>query len=126
MSWVLPVVDIEVRDPEALRDLIPLLERLDRGFGTRGVARLLGVEPGTVTNWKRRRHKIGHEHARRLIDLHAVLARVFRLYDPVVAKDWLLGSEPFFGGARPIDVLATRGAAPLIEALDAIEAGAFA
>jgi uncharacterized protein (DUF2384 family) len=126
MTWALPVTELGLRDPEAFSDLIPLLERLDRGFGTRGAARLLGVEPGTVTNWKRRRHVISHEYARRLIDLHDVLMRAFRVYGPIVAQDWLLGSEPFLGGARPIDVLALRGAAPLIEVLDAVEAGAFA
>jgi hypothetical protein len=40
--------------------------------------------------------------------------------------DWLVGNEPFFGGARPIDVLASQGASPLIAALAAIEVTAYA
>ncbi len=39
---------------------------------------------------------------------------------------WLVGQEPFLDGSRPIDVLAIRGVAPLIEALDGIDAGAYA
>jgi hypothetical protein len=40
--------------------------------------------------------------------------------------DWLVGNEPLLKGARPVDVLVTRGAAPLIAALVAIEATAYA
>ncbi len=35
---------------------------------------------------------------------------------------WLIGSEPFFDGARPLDVLALRGAAPLHASLQGIDA----
>ena len=35
--------------------------------------------------------------------------------------DWLVGSNQHLGGARPIDVLALRGAGPVIEALQAFE-----
>ena len=38
----------------------------------------------------------------------------------------LVGSEPFFDGARPLDVLVRRGVTPLIEALAAIEADGYA
>jgi hypothetical protein len=40
--------------------------------------------------------------------------------------DWLVGSEPFLDDARPIDILVKDGAAPLIRALHAIEALAYA
>jgi len=63
---------------------------------------------------------------RRIIDLHDVLTRILRIYNRQAAAMWLIGSEPLLGGARPIDVLVTEGAAPVIRAIDGIAAGAFA
>jgi uncharacterized protein (DUF2384 family) len=125
--WTLAVLAIDPpKNPSALADVIPLLERLKAAFGTRSVAKLLDVAPGTVSNWVAHRHPISGEYAKRVIDLHDVLVRALQVYQPKIAMDWLVGSEPFLNGARPVDVLVRRGAAPLIEALAAIEAGAYA
>ncbi|RNL51410.1 DUF2384 domain-containing protein [Arthrobacter oryzae] len=56
----------------------------------------------------------------------AVVSRLLSLMGPEAALLWLQGSEPFFGGARPIDVLAIDGPAPVLEALNAFEQGGFA
>jgi len=64
--------------------------------------------------------------ARRIVDLHDVLTRILRVYSREAAAMWLVGSEPLLGGARPIDVLATEGAAPVIRTIDGIAAGAYA
>ena len=45
---------------------------------------------------------------------------------PEAALLWLEGSNSFFGGARPIDVLAIDGPGPVLEALAAFEQGGFA
>ena len=58
--------------------------------------------------------------------LHDILTRILRVYGHEVAAMWLIGSEPLLGGARPIDVLVTEGAAPVIRAIDGIAAGAYA
>jgi len=63
---------------------------------------------------------------RRVVDLHDVLTRILRVYGRESAALWLVGSEPLLGGARPIDVLALEGAAPVIRAIDGIAQGAFA
>jgi len=63
---------------------------------------------------------------RRIIDLHDVLTRILRVYSREAAAIWLVGSEPLLGGARPIDVLVTEGAAPVIRTIDAIAEGAHA
>ena len=55
-----------------------------------------------------------------------VISRLLSLRVPEAALLWLEGSEPFFGGARPIDVLAIDGPGPVLDALDAIEQGEFA
>ncbi|MGA8098423.1 MAG: hypothetical protein WB810_07175 [Candidatus Cybelea sp.] len=64
--------------------------------------------------------------ARRVIDLHDILNRALQVFQPATAASWLVGNEPFLDNKRPIDVLVMRGAAPLIEALDNIDAGAYA
>jgi uncharacterized protein (DUF2384 family) len=62
----------------------------------------------------------------RIVDLHDVLTRILRVYNREVAAMWLVGSEPLLGGARPIDVLAMEGAAPVIRTIDGIAEGAHA
>jgi uncharacterized protein (DUF2384 family) len=127
MSWSAALLDIDPpRHPEALADVLPLLERLDAAFGTRAVARLLGIGASTISNWKRGRHAISGEYAVRIMDLHDVMVRALNVYQPRVAMDWLVGHNAFLNGARPIDVLVARGSAPLVDALRAQEAGAYA
>jgi hypothetical protein len=55
-----------------------------------------------------------------------VVSRLLSVMVPEAALLWLEGSEPFFGGARPIDVLAIDGPGPVLEALNAVEQGGFA
>lgn len=52
-----------------------------------------------------------------------VMKRLLSLMIPEAAILWLNGSEPYFGGARPIDVLAIDGSKPVLETLDAFEQG---
>jgi len=113
------------KDIRALTDVRPLLAGMVAAYGHNPVARLLDVDAAMVTRWKRGA-KISPAMSRRILDLHAVLARALQVFAPEVATQWLVGHEPFLNEARPIDVLAVRGAAPLIEALDAIAAGAYA
>ena len=113
------------KDSRALADVRPLLARLVAAYGNNPVARLLDVDAAMVTRWKRGA-KISAAMAHRILGLHAVLARALQIFAPSVATQWLVGHEPFLYEARPIDVLAVRGAGPLIEALDAIAAGAYA
>jgi len=122
-----PMIDplVAPKDSRALADVRPLLARLVAAYGHNPVARLLGVDAAMVTRWKRGA-KISPAMTTRILDVHAVMARALQIFAPPVATQWLVGHEPFLNEARPIDVLAVRGAAPLIEALDAIAAGAFA
>ncbi len=55
-----------------------------------------------------------------------VVSRLLSMMAPESALLWLEGSEPLFGGARPIDVLTIDGPGPVLEALDALEQGGFA
>ncbi len=126
MSWT-PTLERteEPRNAGALRDVHPLLKQLIEAFNAAFVARLLDVDPAMLTRWNNGA-PISAEMTTRILDLHAVLSRAFQVFRPHQVMLWLQGSEPFFDGARPIDVLALRGAAPLISALNGIDAGAYA
>ena len=111
---------------DALADVLPLLARVVEALGTNAAARLLDADRAQVSRWKSRAEPVGAEMARRIVDLHDVLTRILRVYSRDAAAMWLTGSEPLLGGARPIDVLVTEGAAPVIRTIDGIAAGAFA
>jgi uncharacterized protein (DUF2384 family) len=79
-----------------------------------------------VSRWGAGAEPVSAEMGRRIVDLHDVLTRILRVYSRNAASMWLVGSEPLFGGARPIDVLVIEGASPVIRAIDGISQGAYA
>jgi uncharacterized protein (DUF2384 family) len=123
-----PIGDRIVLRPsaDALADVRPLLTRIIDALGTNAAARLLGADRAQVSRWKARSEPVSAEMGRRIVDLHDVLTRILRVYNREAAAMWLVGSEPLLGGARPIDVLVTEGAAPVIRTIDGIAEGAYA
>lgn len=123
-----PLTDTIVMRPAAdsLADVRPLLSRIIDAVGTNAAARLLGADRAQVSRWTAKTEAVGAEMGRRIVDLHDVLTRILRVYERDAAALWLVGSEPLLGGARPIDVLALEGAAPVIRTIDGIAAGAYA
>jgi uncharacterized protein (DUF2384 family) len=111
---------------EELVDVAPLLARVVTALGTNAAARLLGADKAQVSRWTSGKEAVSGEMGRRIVDLHDVLTRILRVYPIAAAAMWLVGSEPLLGGARPIDVLAMEGAAPVIRAIDGISQGVFA
>lgn len=123
-----PVADRIVLRPsaDALADVRPLLARIIDALGTNAAARLLGADRAQVSRWTAETEQVGAEMGRRIVDLHDVFTRILRVYSREAAALWLVGSEPLLGGARPINVLAIEGAAPVIRTIDGIAAGAYA
>jgi uncharacterized protein (DUF2384 family) len=111
---------------DSLSDVAPLLARVVEALGTNAAARLLGADRAQVSRWGAGAEAISAEMGRRIVDLHDVLTRILRIYSRAAASLWLSGAEPLLGGARPIDVLVTEGAAPVIRAIDGIAQGAYA
>jgi hypothetical protein len=111
---------------DSLTDVRPLLARIVEALGTNAAARLLDADRAQVSRWGAGRESVSAEMGRRIVDLHDVLTRILRVYSRGAAALWLAGSEPLLGGARPIDVLAIEGAAPVIRAIDGIAQGAYA
>jgi uncharacterized protein (DUF2384 family) len=125
-DWLLRLPALEKpRRPEALIDTRPLLLQLITSFGSNAVARLLGVKPATVTNWKQQKRSMDPRYARRVTDLHYVLSRAFQTFHPETAMRWFTSNDPFLDEQRPLDVLVLQGPSRLIAALDAHEAGAY-
>ncbi len=112
-------------DADAIGNVHGLLDRLIAGYNGRTVARMLDIDPAMITRWRAGK-TISPVMGRRIIDLHDIINRALQSMLPSVAATWLVGSDPLLDGARPIDVLAIRGVIPVLEALDAHEAGAYA
>jgi len=123
-----PAVGAIVLRPSAdgLADVRPLLARVVDALGTNSSGRVLGADRAQVSRWMAGTEAISAEMGRRIVDLHDILTRILRIYDRDAAALWLVGSEPLLGGARPIDVLALEGAAPVVRAIDGITQGAYA
>jgi uncharacterized protein (DUF2384 family) len=90
------------------------------------VARILGVSASQPARWRSGKEAISPPNRRRLSDLDHVLDRLLLELYPDQAGDWLSTPNAHLGGAVPIDVLSLRGAAAVLEAIDALAAGAFA
>jgi uncharacterized protein (DUF2384 family) len=126
-SWTPTIERLEpAANPNAISDVLPLLRRLVDAYQQSVIAEMLGVDDSTVSRWLKQERSIGQSAMRgRILELHDVVSRAHQVFNPTLAARWLTGHEPFLGNARPIDVLALRGAAPVIDALDAISAGGF-
>jgi len=90
------------------------------------LASFLSVSASQPTQWIKGVETPNPENARTIVDIDHVIARAGLLWTPSVVSAWLVGSNAFLGGARPIDVVKTRGAEPVIDALDQELAGAYA
>jgi hypothetical protein len=101
------------------------LERLVDQLGNNRVANLLSVSVSQPSRWRSGKEGIGPENQRKLIDLDYVFGRLEQLYTARQAEIWLTSYNGHLR-ARPVDVLRLRGAAPVIEAIDAEAQGAFA
>ncbi|MEX2238820.1 MAG: antitoxin Xre/MbcA/ParS toxin-binding domain-containing protein [Dehalococcoidia bacterium] len=94
-------------------------------FGSNSVADMLSVSRSQPSRWRSGIESPGPESQRRLLDLDYVMARLMQIMTPDLALDWLYSQNAHLG-ARPIDVMRLRGAAAVIDAVDAEEEGAYA
>lgn len=115
---------------EELTFIVPIGRRVREVAGALGsnanLAALLEVSPSQPTRWIQGSERPNSLNARAIVDLDHVVARAALLWQPTVVTSWLYGHNAFLGGARPIDVVKLRGAAPVIEALDQELAGGYA
>jgi hypothetical protein len=108
--------------------VVPLRDRLEglvEGLGNNRVAELLEVSRSQPSRWRRQQEGIGPENQRRVLDLDYVMSRLLQLYPKEQAHIWLQSHNSHLG-ARPLDVLRSRGAGPVVDAIDAEAEGAYA
>ena len=127
MAWTIDARKIPVSKLNELGAMQPRVVRLATILGIRPLAGLLGIDSGNLNQMAAGKRNVPEEIGKRLLDLDHVLARALQVFgDAQVVVDWLEGTEPTFGFGKPIVVLAKRGAGPLLEVLDRIDAGAYA
>lgn len=114
-------------DPDAPRlfDVPAEVARVVAALGSNTVAELLGVSRSQPSRWRSGKERISPVNRARLTDLDHVLNRLLQVLWPEEASAWLTARNPHLGG-RPVDVLALRGAAPVLQAIDALAQGAYA
>jgi uncharacterized protein (DUF2384 family) len=101
------------------------VQRVVSALGSNTVADLLGVSRSQPSRWRNGQERISPTNRARLADLDHVLNRLLQVLWPEDAGAWLTAPNPHLGG-RPVDVLALRGGAPVVEAIDALAQGAYA
>lgn len=97
-----------------------------RVLGNRRAAALLGVAESQPSRWRRAVEVPSSQVAPLLVDLDHIIARLQLVWDEDVIGDWLDSANAFLDGARPIDVLRVQGSTPVLEAIEAEAAGAYA
>lgn len=99
-----------------------------KALGSRArLAEALNVSASQPTRWIEGQEAPNFENTRAIVDLEHVVVRAVLLWgDEPVVKAWLTGRNALLHGASPIDVIATQGSAPVIDALDQATASAFA
>jgi len=94
--------------------------------GAAELSRILGVSRSQPARWSKGQEQPSPDSARELLDLDHVVSRALLLWPARVAVDWLKSNNSYLEGARPVDVLRSRGSSEVIDALDAAAAGTFA
>jgi uncharacterized protein (DUF2384 family) len=88
-------------------------------FSRAQLAKLIGVSPSQTSRWASGEERPGPVAAPALIDLEHVYSRARLVWGGDSARIWMESANAFLGGARPLDVLLTEGAARVLQSLDA-------
>lgn len=88
-------------------------------FSRAQLAKLIGVSPSQTSRWASGEERPGPAAAPALIDLEHVYSRARLVWGGDSARIWMESANAFLGGARPLDVLLTEGAARVLQTLDA-------
>jgi hypothetical protein len=102
------------------------VQRVVGALGNNVTADLLGTSRSQPSRWKSGKEQPSADSRKRIADLDYILDRLLLELYPDQVGMWLTSANAHLGGARPIDVLKTRGAVGVIPAIDALAAGAFA
>jgi uncharacterized protein (DUF2384 family) len=88
-------------------------------FSRAQLAKMVGVSASQTSRWASGEERPGPAAAPALIDLEHVYSRARLVWGGDAARIWMESANAFLGGARPVDVLLTEGAARVLQTLDA-------
>ncbi len=89
------------------------------------MAEILGVSRSRVSRWLRN-ERPDREDRRKLHAVEFVVSRLRETYYPETAAKWLWGFNAHLRNARPVDLLRMGRVAEVLEAVEALESGAYA
>jgi putative toxin-antitoxin system antitoxin component (TIGR02293 family) len=89
------------------------------------IARVLNTNPRTVSRWLQRASAPRPDARARLLELLAVLDRLSEVLKPQAAHDWLFTPNPFLDHRKPVELLRSGDARPVLGAIDAMTEGVF-
>ena len=92
--------------------------------GQNELARLLQVSKSAPSRWRTGADHPSPEAMRALLALDYVLARLAEVMTPEQIQVWLTSPNPHLAGARPVDVVVSRGPLAVDDAIVAFEADA--
>ncbi|HEX7242406.1 MAG TPA: Rv2175c family DNA-binding protein [Longimicrobiaceae bacterium] len=100
--------------------------RARRGFSSdQEMAEILGVHRTRLAAWKQGSALPGPENAQLLSHVAVVVEMLDRFLDPDVIADWLLTEQFSLGGRTPVDALRAGRLAEVLQAVNAMEHGAY-
>lgn len=104
------------------------IQSASRGLGSLSkLAEALQVNRSQPTRWLKGDEAPSRGNQKAILDIDHVVARARLLWgDDATVQAWLYSHEAHLDGARPIDIIVTRGTTDVIDALDLIEVGSFA
>lgn len=115
-----------MREQTPFDSAYPNVARLARALGQRRLTVLLGITSHDLHKARSGDDPLSGPAAQRAQDLDVVLARALQVLNRSTIVDWLEGTEPTMGFARPITIFCVRGKDALLEILDRIASDGYA
>lgn len=95
------------------------------GLSVADIARTTGVRERQVQHWAAGSSRPRDETRDRLVDVHYLIGLLGDVYRPEGVEIWLHARNPHLGGERPIDLLAAGDFPVVVDAVQALQAGAM-
>jgi len=103
------------------------LKMLTDRFGNQArLAEVLDVDKSTITRWLKGEDMPDPANEEQIAALRYLAVRLFRLFRPEVAIDWLEGVNAFLRDQRPIDLIRNGRVSEVLAAIEQTEAGSYA
>ncbi len=110
--------------PSAVAKILDHL-RDDGGLQGKDIANIMSVSPATVSRWSNGRAAPDLKTQTVIAELRYVVDRLAEFYSPDETRLWLHAPHPMLAGDRAIDLINMGQTERVLEAIEALDAGAF-